>query len=33
MREIYSFYVMLIGTKENKLMAGEWMEGVKYWID
>ena len=26
MREIYSFYVMLIGTKENKLMAGEWME-------
>ena len=26
MREIYSFYVMLIGTKEKKLMAGEWME-------
>ena len=26
MREIYSFYVMLVGTKEKKLMAGEWME-------
>ena len=26
MREIYSFYVMLVGTKEKKLMSGEWME-------
>ena len=26
MREIYSFFVMLMGTKEKKLMAGELME-------
>ena len=26
LKEMYAFYVMLVGTKEKKLMAGEWME-------
>ena len=25
---MYAFYVMLVGTKEKKSMAGEWMEKI-----
>ena len=26
LKEMYAFYVMLVGTKEKKLLAGEWLE-------